>query len=339
MPPRAPARPTRRGSDRSWSGSETTRPAAAGRRRAEGAGEALGGPAPPCPLGHAPPCPRRRHRGRPPRPDRGPRASLDGRVAHRRHPGPHPGAPARSPPDRSRHHPGKPVAAAHARGRAGPVRPSRAGRSRRVARAARVQARSADRARARAAPPLSPRSPHARALRHPRQSRRGPRCAARPRSEWGAAIRQDRPRAGAQGARGRCPDSRDDGAVSLVRADRAPAPARSGRGDRGGRDLARLHEHPRDRRDLVSGAARGSSRLGGDHGAAPRLARPQDPRMGGGRTPRRQAALRRLYVHPRPRRGLHAGGPRAPGRQPQERRSAAFSARAGAGTSRAPSAA
>ena len=49
----------------------------------------------------------------------------------------------------------------------------------------------------------------------------------------------------------------------------------------------------------------------------------EDPRMGGGRAPRRQAALRRLHVDPRPRRRLHAGGPRAPGREPQGRRAAA----------------
>ena len=48
----------------------------------------------------------------------------------------------------------------------------------------------------------------------------------------------------------------------------------------------------------------------------------EHPRVGGGRTPRRQAPLRRVHLDARPRRGLHAGGPRAPGREPQGRRPA-----------------
>ena len=89
---------------------------------------------------------------------------------------------------------------------------------------------------------------------------------------------------------------------------------------------------------LVSGPARGAARLGRGHRAAPRLAGPGHPRVGGGRHPRRAAPLRGLHLDPRPRRGLHPGGPGAPGRKPQGRGPARFSAPAGAATSPAPSA-
>ena len=88
---------------------------------------------------------------------------------------------------------------------------------------------------------------------------------------------------------GRRADSRDDRALPLVRADRPQAAARGRPRHRGGRDRARLHQHPRHGRDLVPGDAGGPAGLGGHHGAAPRLARPRHARVGGGRAPRRPA--------------------------------------------------
>ena len=89
---------------------------------------------------------------------------------------------------------------------------------------------------------------------------------------------------------------------------------------RGGRERAGVHQHARDRRDLVSGAAGRAPRLGGDHGAPPRLDRSRHPRMGGGRPPRREAAMRGVHLHAGPGRGLHARGPGAPDRKPEGRR-------------------
>ena len=293
-------------------------------------------------LDHAAPRARRRHRGRAPRADRGLRACR----------GPSSRAPATPPPAiRARQRERLPTALVttpeslsllltredaaalfdHLRAR---------GRGR-VARAAGLQARRADRARARPAAPLPAGAPHAGALRHARQSRHRPRRAARPATPDGT------PRARAASCAGSCPRRSQVDALIPETMERFPWSGQIGlrllpeviRGDRGGRDAPWSSPTPAPpprsgiRRCSPRGpTGRASSPCTTARSTATRREWVEDGLRDG------QAPLRRLHLDARPRRGLHAGRPGAPGRQPQGRRPADPARRPKRAPARAPSA-
>ena len=230
----------------------------------------------------------RRHRGGAPRARRGPRAPVDARVAHRRHRAP---ASARASASASRPRWSPRPRACRCCSRATTrraVRHLRAGGRRRVARADGDEARRADRARAGAAaraggPGSAPGASRPRSgnLDDARDALLGVTRPARhgPAASCGAS----------------CPRRLQVDALIPATIERFPWAGHLGMQmlpqvvarDRGGRERARVHQHARHRRDLVPGAPRGAARLGRDHRAAPRLARPEDPRLGRGRAARR----------------------------------------------------
>ncbi len=260
-------------------------------------GDARAGPPPPAAGRGAPPArpladaaarPRRRHRGRAAGAARRARHPLDPGTAHRRHHRHRARPPAGEAADRPRHHPREPVAPPLPSGRPPSVRRASPRGGGRVARAAGEQARRPDRARPRPPARLPAGFAHLGALGHPRQSRGRPRGPPGRGPRW-EPIRPAGARRGGQGGRRRLADPGDDRALPLGRAPRPQAPAAGDRGDRGGADRPRLHQHPLADRDLVPGDPRGPPRLGRGDRPPPRLARPQGARLRGGGPLRRRA--------------------------------------------------
>ena len=216
--------------------------------------------------------------------------------------------------------PGESVSPSHSRRRGRSLRSSRAGRGRRVARAHGLEARGADRARARAAASFPTGAPNTRPVRDAGQSRRRPRHAPRPGCVRPAPAGTDLRRAWCR-RRSRWMRS------SRRRWSASPGPARSvsaccPRSSAPSRRARARSSSPTPGPPPRSGIRRCSRRDRTGPGSwrctMARLDRKTREWVEDGLR-EGQAPLCGLHLDPRSRRGLHAGGPRHPGRKSEER--------------------